>query len=64
MIANYHTHTSLCRHADGLDEEYVQKAIADAPKGRIMIGAECTVSSAPIENIYTAVYTAHHANQE
>ena len=42
----------------------VQKAIADAPKGRIMIGAECTVSSAPIENIYTAIYTAHHANQE
>ena len=42
----------------------VQKAIADAPKGRIMIGAECTVSSAPIENIYTAVYTAHHTNQE
>lgn len=27
MKANYHTHTSLCRHADGLMEEYVLSAI-------------------------------------
>ena len=32
MIANYHTHTSLCRHANGLDEEYIQKAIAEGVK--------------------------------
>ncbi len=32
MIANYHTHTSRCRHADGLDEEYIQKAIAEGVK--------------------------------
>ena len=42
-------------------ENVVKKAIADAPKGRIMIGAECTVSSAPIENIHAAVNAAHHA---
>lgn len=29
MTANYHTHTSRCRHANGLDEEYIQKAIAE-----------------------------------
>ncbi|MBE6287849.1 MAG: hypothetical protein E7099_06650 [Mediterranea massiliensis] len=42
----------------------VRKAIANGPKGRTMIGAECTVSDAPIENIHTAIYTAHHADIE
>ena len=28
MIANYHTHTPRCRHADGSEEAYVQTAIA------------------------------------
>jgi histidinol-phosphatase (PHP family) len=32
MIANYHTHTIRCRHADGTDEEYIQKAIAEGVK--------------------------------
>lgn len=27
MIANYHTHTPRCRHAEGTEEEYVQAAI-------------------------------------
>lgn len=27
MIANYHTHTKRCRHADGEDREYVETAI-------------------------------------
>ena len=27
LIYNYHTHTSRCGHATGLDEEYVKKAI-------------------------------------
>lgn len=27
LIANYHTHTSRCGHADGEDEEYIQAAI-------------------------------------
>lgn len=29
MIANYHTHTYRCQHADGCDEEYVKKAITE-----------------------------------
>jgi histidinol-phosphatase (PHP family) len=32
MLANYHVHTSRCRHAIGTDEEYVQKAIAEGIK--------------------------------
>lgn len=28
MIANYHTHTPRCRHAEGTEEEYVRAAIA------------------------------------
>ena len=28
MIANYHTHTWRCRHADGTEREYVENAIA------------------------------------
>ena len=32
MIANYHVHTSRCRHADGTDEEYIKKAIAEGLK--------------------------------
>lgn len=27
MIANYHTHTWRCRHAEGAEEEYVKRAI-------------------------------------
>lgn len=27
VLANYHTHTTRCHHADGSDEEYVQTAI-------------------------------------
>ncbi len=27
LLANYHTHTSLCHHAEGTEEEYVQMAI-------------------------------------
>ena len=27
MIANYHTHTARCRHAEGEDEEYVARAL-------------------------------------
>ena len=27
MIANYHTHTPRCRHAEGTEAEYVQAAL-------------------------------------
>ena len=32
MLANYHIHTSRCRHAAGTDEEYIQKAISEGLK--------------------------------
>lgn len=38
----------------------VDEVLANAPKGKVMLGAECTVSEAPLGNIQTAVYTAHH----
>ncbi len=38
------------------------KALDEGPEGRIMLGAECTVSDAPLENIHAAVYAAHHRN--
>ena len=38
----------------------VNDVLATAPKGKVMLGADCTVSEAPIGNIQTAVYTAHH----
>ena len=38
----------------------VDKVLDNAPKGKTMLGAECTVSDAPLGNIQTAVYTAHH----
>lgn len=41
-------------------EALVRKAIEEGPAGKLMIGAECTVSSAPIENIHAAVSAAHH----
>lgn len=37
----------------------VREAINNGPKGRMMLGAECTVSSAPLENIQTAISVAH-----
>ncbi|MBR1458649.1 MAG: histidinol phosphate phosphatase, partial [Oscillospiraceae bacterium] len=27
MLANYHTHTSRCKHASGEDRQYVENAI-------------------------------------
>ena len=38
----------------------VDQVLAEAPKGKVMLGAECTVSDAPLGNLQTAVYTAHH----
>ena len=32
MIANYHTHTPLCNHAEGAEREYVEKAIEGGMK--------------------------------
>ena len=32
MIANYHTHTWRCHHADGTEREYVEKAIESGLK--------------------------------
>lgn len=32
MIANYHTHTALCRHANGTEREYVEEAIKNGLK--------------------------------
>lgn len=40
--------------------ELVRTAIAEGPEGCLMIGAECTVSSAPRENIQAAVSAAHN----
>ncbi len=41
-------------------EALVKQALEEGPEGRLMIGAECTVSSAPLENIQAAVAAAHH----
>lgn len=38
----------------------VRTAIDEGPAGRLMIGAECTVSSAPLENIAAAISAAHN----
>lgn len=35
------------------------RAIADGPRGKMMLGAECTVSDAPMANIHAAILTAH-----
>ena len=43
--------------------EAARKAIAEGPAGKMMLGAECTVSSATIENIQAAVSTAHHGGR-
>lgn len=36
-----------------------RKIFDEGPKGRVMLGADCTVSSAPIRNIHAAVAVAH-----
>ncbi len=38
------------------------KALDEGTEGRSMLGAGCTVSDAPLENIHAAVYAAHHRN--
>lgn len=39
------------------------EAIASGPRGKMMLGAECTVSDAPMANIHAAIATAHHGGQ-
>ena len=39
--------------------EMTRKILDEGPAGKIMIGADCTVSSAPHENLQAAVSTAH-----
>ena len=39
------------------------KAIADGPRGKMMLGAECTVSDAPMANIHAAILTAHRGGE-
>lgn len=63
VLGGLDRHKEIIKGSTDEVKAVVKKAISDADKGRIMIGAECTVSSAPIENIYTAVYTAHHAGE-
>ena len=36
-----------------------QKIFDEGPKGKVMVGADCTVSSAPLANIHAAVAAAH-----
>lgn len=56
----------LDRHGvivNGTEEETIQAvraAFAAAPAGRTMLGAECTVGGAPMQNLHAAVYEAHH----
>ena len=40
----------------------VDQVLEAAPKGKVMLGAECTVSDAPLGNIQAAVQTAHNRN--
>lgn len=47
---------------DGTPEDVrnaVVEVLADAPEGRVMIGADCTVSAAPVDNLHAAVAAAH-----
>ena len=43
-------------------KEATRKILRENPAGRVMIGADCTVGSAPLENIQAAVAAAHGSN--
>ena len=60
VLGGLDRHKEIVKASEDELEAVVKKALADAPAGKIMLGAECTVSSAPIGNIHKAVYTAHH----
>ena len=53
MLANYHTHTNRCNHADGKDEEYVIKAIAENVK---ILGFSDHAPNAPRRDGYCSYY--------
>ena len=53
MLANYHTHTYRCNHADGKDEEYVRKAIAENVK---ILGFSDHAPNAPRLDGYESYY--------
>ena len=53
MLANYHTHTYRCNHANGKDEEYVKKAIAENVK---ILGFSDHAPNAPRPDGYRSYY--------
>jgi len=57
MLANYHTHTYRCLHADGTDEEYVQKAIAENVK---ILGFSDHAPNAPRKDGFRSYYKMAH----
>ena len=61
MLANYHTHTYRCMHADGKDEEYVQKAIAENVK---ILGFSDHAPNAPRADGYRSYYKMYPEETE
>ena len=60
MLGGLDRHAEIISASEEELAELVDKILDESPKGLTMLGAECTVSSAPIENIQRAIYVAHH----
>lgn len=64
VLGGLDRHKEIITESPEVVKAVVKKALADGPKGKMMVGAECTVSEAPIENIWTAINTGHNATEE
>ncbi len=60
VLGGFNRQTEILSAPESQIAAMVKDILATGPKGKVMIGADCTVSEAPIGNIQTAVYTAHH----
>lgn len=64
VLGGLDRHKEIITESPEVVKAVVKRALAEGPKGKMMMGAECTVSEAPIENIWTAIHTGHNATEE
>lgn len=62
VLGGIDRHKEINTYSEDELAAFIDNVLDNAPKGKTMLGAECTVSSAPWSNIQRAIDVAHHRN--
>ena len=63
VLGGLDRHGVIVKGSEDEVAQTVREALRSAPKGKVMLGAECTVGGATMDNIHRAVATAHHKGE-